>query len=180
MTCCRQEPKYFTGSKSTCIRLRIGWKYLLTNTGQKGSVWWEIGFFWNCRQQTVALRKNLKLAAKFFGPFQIVEKIGAVAYKLKLPPGSKVHPVFHVSLLKPKLGPHQSTTPTLPEFDGCDQCLLQLAKVLQRWVIMRNGVPVIQYLIKWHQLGEEEASWEDQTLITRKFPEFQPWGQGCP
>ena len=39
------------------------------------------------RQQMVALKKNLKLTAKFFGLFQIVEKIGVVAYKLKLPPG---------------------------------------------------------------------------------------------
>lgn len=70
------------------------------------------------RQQSVALRKSLKLAAKFYGPFQVIEKIGAVAYKLQLP--TKVHPVFHVSLLKQKLGSQQTTASTLPAFDYND------------------------------------------------------------
>ncbi|XP_071933007.1 uncharacterized protein [Coffea arabica] len=126
------------------------------------------------RQQSIAIRKSLKFAAKFYGPFQIIEKISAVAYKLQLPAGAEIHPVFHVSLLKPKLGPHQATNPMLPELDHQDQCLLQPAAILQRRVIMQNGAPVIQYLIKWHQLGEEEASWEDQSFINSQFPNFQP------
>ena len=38
--------------------------------------------------------------AKFAGPFPIVKQVFDDAYKLALPPKIKVHPVFHVSLLK--------------------------------------------------------------------------------
>lgn len=38
-------------------------------------------------QTSVAIRRNLKLAAKFYGPFEVVRKIGKVAYGLKLPLG---------------------------------------------------------------------------------------------
>ena len=38
------------------------------------------------RQASLALRKNLKLSHKYYGPYTILERIGKVAYKLQLPP----------------------------------------------------------------------------------------------
>ena len=106
------------------------------------------------RQETVAIRKNLTLATKFFGTFQIIAKVGAVAYKLKLLEGARIHPVFHISLLKKKVGVMQSEEPTLPEMNATDQCLLKPEKVPRRRVIMRNTQPIIQYLVKWSDLPE--------------------------
>lgn len=65
-------------------------------------------------QSSLALRSNQKLAFKYFGPFKILARVGQVAYKLDLPSSSSIHPVFHVSQLKPALTATAPVSASLP------------------------------------------------------------------
>lgn len=66
------------------------------------------------KQTTVALRRSNKLAPRFLGPFQILHRVEKVAYRLHLPGSSKIHPTFHVSQLKKKLGSSSTAVLELP------------------------------------------------------------------
>jgi hypothetical protein len=48
-------------------------------------------------QSSVESRSNHKLSFKYYGPFKVLQQVGAVAYKLELPESAKIHPVIHVS-----------------------------------------------------------------------------------
>lgn len=47
-------------------------------------------------RKSLARRINEKLAPRYYGPFEVLSKIGKAAYRLNLPPESLIHPIFHV------------------------------------------------------------------------------------
>ncbi|KAG8380827.1 hypothetical protein BUALT_Bualt06G0056900 [Buddleja alternifolia] len=85
------------------------------------------------------MRKHMKLAPKFYGPYTIIQKIGSVAYKLVLPVNSQIHPVFHVSLLKKKINHRHSATIQLPAIDNEGQIQVYPLAILSRRIVPRNA-----------------------------------------
>lgn len=125
------------------------------------------------RQSSLALQRNMKLAPQFYGPFQIISRIGKVAYKLLLPDSAHIHPVFHVSLLKKKLGNDVVVTPTLPPVSDEGILQVQPVAILERRMIKRNNRAVIQWLVQWSRTYPEDATWMDYDEFQAKFPNFQ-------
>ena len=115
-----------------------------------------------------------KLAPCYIGPFQILERCGKVAYRLKLPEHlSAIHDVFHVSQLKKCLRvPEQNVEvegvelePDLTYSEYPIRVLDQKDRVTRRRTIKF-------YKIQWNQYFEEEATWESEDYLLEKFPEF--------
>ncbi|KAJ9548687.1 hypothetical protein OSB04_021230, partial [Centaurea solstitialis] len=109
------------------------------------------------RQQSVVRRINQKLSARYYGPFLIIEKVGSVAYRLQLPASAKIHPVFHVSLLKRAIGNHTAEASLPLEWRWIPLFLLHLSN----------------WLIQWEDGSAEEATWEDASTIQAQFPSFR-------
>jgi hypothetical protein len=125
------------------------------------------------RQQSVAKRINQKLAAKFYGPFQIVVRVGETAYKLKLPNQSRIHPLFHVSLLKKAVGSYNEEEALPDDLDGeKDNTPYEPDKVLAQRKVIVHGEEVKQVLVQWRGQNKEDATWEDTVMLTSQFPHF--------
>ncbi|XP_071739339.1 uncharacterized protein [Rutidosis leptorrhynchoides] len=124
------------------------------------------------RQQSVVRRINQKLSPRFYGPFVIIERVGAAAYKLQLPSSSKIHPVFHVSLLKRAIGaaPVEAELPPGMETDATN---LHPEKCIDTRTIKRDGKEVTQWLIQWSSGSIEDSTWEDAFNIQSQYPDFR-------
>ena len=117
-------------------------------------------------------RINQKLAPHYYRPFQIEKKCGPMAYKLTLPSNSKVHPVFHVSLLKRAVAT-QTINVVLPaEFSIEEVDIFTPHQILAHHSIKQQGVPIKEFLIQWHNKPVEEATWEDEFLLKSRFLGF--------
>ncbi|GMI95803.1 hypothetical protein HRI_003249600 [Hibiscus trionum] len=125
------------------------------------------------RQQTVVHMNCQKLAPKWFEPFQIIARIGKVAYKLKLPDDSKVHPVFHVSQLKKRIGA-ELTQPELPVIDHDGSISKEPVRILDRRIGRRGGRAVTEVLVEWSNSFPEDATWEVFHILKQRFLDFHP------
>jgi hypothetical protein len=115
---------------------------------------------------------TIKLHSKYYGPFQVLHRVGNRAYRLQLPAGVKIHPVFHVSQLKLHLGSKAIPSPDLPLVHEDGTIKTGPSLVLQVRQVPRNNVAIVQWLVQWENLSPAEATWEDADFIKESFPAF--------
>ncbi|WOG96248.1 hypothetical protein DCAR_0415582 [Daucus carota subsp. sativus] len=124
------------------------------------------------RQSSLARRPFEKLASRFYGPFLVLEKVGKVAYKLELPASSRIHPVFHISQLKRFIGT-APVSPNIPDQLSPElELVVEPEEVLAVRQVHQGNSAHMEVLIKWKGLPTFEATWEDITLTSQRFPSF--------
>ena len=126
------------------------------------------------RRGLMRFGKSGKLSPRFIGPFEILERIGEVAYRLALPPQlSGVHDMFHVSMLrKYEPDPSHVLDWTDLEVDEDASSEERPVRVLDRrdQVLRGKTIPLVKVLWKHH--GVEEATWERELGVREKYPDL--------
>ena len=118
------------------------------------------------RPEQIRLRnKDRRLLRRFEGPFPITAKVGSAAYKVELPEGLNIHPVFHVSNLRPHHADENDTNrnqPKRPPISKWEPIMKIVEEILAERVIASNRRKYKEYLVKCKDQGEEENSWEKE------------------
>ena len=124
------------------------------------------------KRGVVRFNKRGKLSPRFVGPFEKLERIDTVAYRLVLPPSmTSVHEVFHISMLrKYTLDPAhvvdwgQIEVDTDGTFEEGPVCILDR----RDQVLRRKTVRLVRVL--WRHYGVEESTWEREDTMQATYP----------
>ncbi|XP_024041983.1 uncharacterized protein LOC127899384 [Citrus sinensis] len=119
------------------------------------------------RQSSLAHRLSNKLAKKYYGSYQIAARVGKVAYRLLLPPESRIHPVFHISILK--LCPNPAEVISAHPPPTAEPYSIPLC-ILDQRTIKTNKQKVKQVLVQWSNTTPDEATWENWEPFHATFP----------
>ncbi|GJT66746.1 reverse transcriptase domain-containing protein [Tanacetum coccineum] len=120
----------------------------------------------------VRFGKKGKLAPRFVGPFEIIEKVGPVAYRLDLPEElNGVHDTFHVSNLKKCLADPTLQVP-LDEIqvDAKLNFVEEPVEILEREVkkLKRSRIAIVK--VRWNSKRRPEFTWEREDQMKLKYP----------
>lgn len=113
-----------------------------------------------------------KFKARFIGPYEVLRVVSPVAYKLKLPRSLHIHPVFHVSLLRPwrvdsEFPSHTTTVTRPPPVDPEDDRFEVETLLNKRWRKFGRSGGRWEYLVRWSGYGEDDDTWEPVDNIDR-------------
>nr|CAD1833597.1 unnamed protein product [Ananas comosus var. bracteatus] len=113
-----------------------------------------------------------KLSPRFIGPYEILERVGPVVYRLALPPNlSGVHNVFHVSVLRKYIFDPTHVLDATPvelrdDFSFEEQPVRVLAREMRK--LRNRDIPYVRVL--WSNHGEQEATWELESALRERYP----------
>ncbi|GAU29612.1 hypothetical protein TSUD_164620 [Trifolium subterraneum] len=120
------------------------------------------------RQTSVTAQTYSKLTKRFYGPYRVLDKIGPLAYRLELPPTSKIHLVFHCSLLKLHKGPLPLSA-SLPPNAVDHQSLIEPLTILAHKIDASTNPLTPMVLVQWSGLPLEDTSWEPWDTLQRTY-----------
>ena len=105
------------------------------------------------------------------GPFEVLERIGPVAYRLALPARTRAHNVFHVSLLN-KYGhdPNHVINWDVIQVEPEGEFRIEPMHILDRKVTMLRKRAIGQVKVQWEHYGPEKATWELEDSMRLAHP----------
>jgi hypothetical protein len=117
--------------------------------------------------------KSRKLLPKWIGPFEALQVVGPLVYKLKMNHGWRVHPVFHVSLLELYREDGRVQPPPPPiEMEGALE--YEVESILEhRFWGTRN--PKAYYKVAWKGYGIDHNSWEPESNAVNIVADYWKW-----
>jgi len=116
--------------------------------------------------------KKGKLSPRFIGPYEILERVRVVAYRLALPPNlSVIHSVFHVSILR-KYMSNPSHMLEVHPIELRDDMIyeVQLKAIVDRQVRKLRSKDIASMKVKWKGHSREEATWELEDKMHEEYP----------
>ena len=116
--------------------------------------------------------KKGKLSPRYVGPYEVVERIGNVAYRVDLPSDlSSIHPIFHVSMLRKFIGdPNAIVTLEGVEVEENLSYEEVPVEILDRQVKRLRNKDVASVKVLWRNQNVESATWEAELDMMKRYP----------
>lgn len=112
-----------------------------------------------------------KLSPRFYGPYEVLARVGHVAYKLKFPENARIHSTVHISLLRKCSD--STVVPVHPPESVSDAGVVREPNaIMDRRMSQKKGKDVTEVLVQWKNEGLEEDSWKVWSDLQDRFPEF--------
>ena len=124
------------------------------------------------KRRVIRFDKQGKLSPRYIGPFEVLEMVGTVVYRLALPPNlSGVHAVFHVSMLR-------KYTPNPTHVVDWDELVVDVDETFEEGQVrimysrdqVLRGKTVRLVKVLWQHRGVEEVTWKREDTIRANYP----------